>query len=190
MKASELRHVLCQQRKQLPCHTRQLASARASARAASLPTYRHAQHIGVYYACNGELNPQTLIQHAWHSGKNIYLPVLCGETLRFAAYNRASPMRPNRFGIPEPACSSLHLLDPIQLDLVFAPLVAFDAQGNRLGMGGGYYDKSFAFRPEQNASGPILMGLAYDFQRQVKLAAQTWDVPLDGIVTESRHYQA
>ena len=100
-------------------------------------------------------------------------------------------MYKNRYGIPEPAHPNKARNFPLRsLDLVLMPLVGFDTQGNRLGMGGGYYDRSFAFlHRHSHWRKPHLMGTAYEFQRLSKLDAQPWDVPLDAIVTEANLYK-
>jgi 5-formyltetrahydrofolate cyclo-ligase len=80
-------------------------------------------------------------------------------------------------------------LTPIALDWIFVPVVAFDARGNRLGMGGGYYDASLAvLRHRQCWRRPRLVGLAHEFQRIDTLDVDNWDVPLHGILTDQRFY--
>ena len=93
-------------------------------------------------------------------------------------------------GIPEPACSPVNWLRPWQLDLMLLPLVAFDGNGNRLGMGGGFYDRSLAYRQSRTRSlKPKLIGLAHELQHEQQLAANSWDIPLDIIATEERVIQ-
>ena len=76
-----------------------------------------------------------------------------------------------------------------QLDVVIAPLVAFDESLNRLGMGGGYYDRTFAFRKRARVlRRPVLIGVAYSFQRVDRLQPENWDVPLDVVITEKESY--
>ncbi len=129
------------------------------------------------------------MRKAWQLGKQIYLPVLnlrFHKRLWFAAYRDGDPLQPNRFGIPEPVVPFGQLRHPMQLDLVLTPLVAFDGQGNRLGMGGGFYDRSFAFLHHRNHwRRPHLLGTAHHFQQCTQpLPAQSWDVPLSGISTD------
>ena len=105
--------------------------------------------------------------------------------MQFARYLPGMPMRPNRFAIPEPAIARAQLLPAQSLDLILMPLVGFDRSGNRLGMGGGFYDRTLAFRHHRDGyRGPLLLGLAYQFQCLDGLQARHWDVPLDGILTE------
>lgn len=117
------------------------------------------------------------------------MPVLRKNRLLFAPWDDSSDWEENRYGIPEPLCRHRDLLTPRQLDVVVVPLVAFDDSLNRLGMGGGYYDRTFAFRKRAGAlRRPLLIGVAYSFQRVDALQAQSWDVPLDVVITEKESY--
>ncbi len=151
--------------------------------------FRSARHVAGYLPNDGELDPTPLMGLAWSMGKRVYLPVLShlrSDHLLFAPYAPGDALRENRFGIPEPVVSLRHMIDPKALDLVLTPLVAFDQQGHRLGMGGGFYDRSFAFlRRRRHWLKPHLVGMAYGFQRVDGLPHQPWDVPLDGVVTET-----
>lgn len=127
-----------------------------------------------------------MITAIWQSGKKCYLPVLSSSTeklLQFAEYTPNTQLAPNRYDILEPQAAKT--IAPEQLDLVIMPLVAFDDWGNRLGMGGGYYDKTFAFLREEKNKMPVLIGLAYAMQEVSTLPADEWDVPLRGILTET-----
>lgn len=150
--------------------------------------FRNARRIAAYLPADGELDTRPLIERAWAMGKQVYLPVLLphGENrLWFAHYTADTQLVNNRFGIPEPARANYTRVAPVSLDLVLTPLVAFDAQGHRLGMGGGFYDRSFAYLLRHSRwLRPRLIGLAYAFQQQPRLAAQAWDVPLQAIATD------
>ena len=107
----------------------------------------------------------------------------------FAPYQTGDKLIKNEFGIPEPAVSPRALIPARQLDVVFAPLVAFDLSGNRLGMGGGYYDKTFSFLTHRTKwRKPHLVGIAYDFQQVGNLDHFPWDVPLGSIITDHNEY--
>lgn len=156
----------------------------------ALPCYRSAQHLAAYVAVEGELDPEPLLRRAHADGKHVYLPLLPRErdaALAFLPWEPGLLMQANRLGIPEPAAARRAVIAPRLLDLVLTPLVAFDNRGRRLGMGGGYYDRTFAFLKAGIAK-PLLLGLAYEFQRFDPLRAESWDVPLAGVVTESRAY--
>ncbi len=169
---------------------RQRAGQRLAERIAGLDCYHRADAISASLAFDGEIDLADTIRMAWDQGKSVYLPVLQpGRTLLFAPYTPATTLRANGFGILEPDVDETSLAPPRALALVLVPLVAFDQQGNRLGMGGGYYDRSFAFLLRQpDLSKPVLLGAALELQKVDELITQPWDVPLHGIVTEERTY--
>lgn len=133
-----------------------------------------------------------IMEVAWGRGKQVYLPILSplgDNKLWFAKYEPCEPLFYNQYGIPEPALSKRKMIRPIQLDLVLAPLVGFDKKGHRLGMGGGYYDRTFAFlNYRKSFYKPWFIGLAYHFQQLPSLESHFWDVDLRGVVTEN-HFQ-
>lgn len=147
---------------------------------------RRSERIGCYLAQDGEMDLAPLMKRLRNFGKHLYLPVLRGPRLWFMPLDPQTRLVPNRFGILEPDAAASARCTPRALDVVLAPLVAFDDTGQRLGMGGGYYDRTFAYLlHRQYWRRPRLIGIAYDFQRVLALAARKWDVPLDGIATES-----
>lgn len=154
--------------------------------------FRFSRRIAFTIARDGEISPQLLLREAQRRGKQCYLPVMSrvGKdrlTFRLAADSRQLDSR-NRFGIPEPLRSKA--CPPRVLSLVLLPLVAFDASGNRLGMGKGYYDHTFAFLRGSQRRRPLLLGLAHECQRVESLDTASWDVPLQGIVTDVAWYKA
>ncbi len=154
--------------------------------------FLNSSKIACYLANDGEIDPDYIIQTAWSLRKRVYLPVLSPfqSKLYFAPYHAGMEMQLNRFDIWEPACKPANWLTAWQLDLMLLPLVAFDECGNRLGMGGGFYDRSLAYRRSRTYSlRPKLIGLAHELQREQKLAANSWDIPLDMIATEERVIQ-
>ena len=154
--------------------------------------FLNSSKVACYFANDGEIDPEHIIQTAWKLRKNVYLPVLSPfqRKLYFAPYESGMEMHLNRYGIPEPACRPTQWINAWQLDLMLVPLVAFDTSGNRLGMGGGFYDRSLAYRQSRTHSlRPKLIGLAHELQHEKKLAANSWDIPLDMIATEERIYK-
>ena len=152
------------------------------------PLFRRAKRIAFYLANDSELDPAPLLEHACAMGKECYLPVLHGPAfnrLWFAPYEPGDDLYLNRYGIPEPAGTTADFVNVFTLDLVLVPLVAFDGKGNRLGMGGGFYDRTFAFLKHRRFwQKPCLWGVAYSFQKVDALAGDVWDVPMAGVVTE------
>ena len=145
-----------------------------------LDQYRYAKRIALYQAMNGEIDLSSIWRSAPLQGRYCYFPALNDDkTLSFLPATPASVFRKNRFGIEEPDIDRNHAVTPAELDVIFIPLVSFDKKGTRLGMGAGYYDRTLA-----HSRAPLLVGVAYEFQRQSFLEAQSWDVPLSVIVTE------
>lgn len=177
-----LRRQLRRRRRDIPAAERIAAAERLAERLLALPFAPREGHVAGYWAMDGEI-----ALHAWQlrlpAGLVYCLPVLHGDRLRFAPWRPGDPLVTNRYGIPEPDLAPGSLLEAEAMALVVAPLVGFDACGNRLGMGAGWYDRSFAFRRER-AAPPWLVGAAFAAQRIGALAAAPWDVPLDAICTE------
>ncbi len=165
------------------------AAERLCQRLTELPEYATARRIAAYFAVNGEIGLTPLIEHAWIQGKQIYLPNLDQKTLRFSPYFEGQAMRTNRYRLPEPDVGDDDMLAPEDLDLVLAPLVVFDADGNRLGMGGGYYDRSFSFHKNPGRKKPLLIGVAHEMQKVDRLNPAEWDVRLDMVVTDEKVYR-
>lgn len=151
-----------------------------------LPEYQSAIHIAAYIAILGEISVEPIIESGSADGKIFYLPVLRGNAMGFAPWHPDTPLLKKRFGLLEPDCKESDWIDAARLDLVLTPLVVFDDKCNRIGQGGGYYDRTFEFT--RNAARPLLIGVAHDSQRESVLAPQIWDIPLDKIVTEKSVY--
>lgn len=154
--------------------------------AASAP-FRSARRLALYIAADGEIDPARLCQLAWARGKHVFLPVLHPlhhDCMLFVAYRRGDRLRRNRFGIPEPA--QLRTRARVwQLDVIFLPLVAYDDTGNRLGMGGGYYDRTLdRGKAAKWPRKPLLCGLAHRIQRVDALPVNPWDIPLDRVFSD------
>jgi len=161
-----------------------LAAADAVARQLAGQTgFLEPGYVGGYWAVNGEL-PLHAVQLRLAPGQVWCLPIVQADGgLRFGPWRAGDPTVANRYGIPEPALAPESTLAPEQLQLVLMPLLGFDRRGGRLGMGGGYYDRSFAFRRERPAP-PTLVGIGYACQEIPALDHQDWDVGLDAVVTE------
>jgi len=145
------------------------------------------QHIALYLPNDGEISPASIAQRIWDEGKHCYLPVISEgpeHQMVFASYGPETPLQNNRFGIPEPHSDHSIVIPASELDLVLLPLVAFDREGGRLGMGGGYYDRAFSFKASQAHKKPSLLGLAHHCQEQTSLDLKSWDIPLTAVVTD------
>ena len=181
----ELRQSLAERRRALSPSERIGAAQGLRRSLDQLPEYHTDQRVAGYWASHGELPLNLAIPPLATRGQQFLLPVIGKKRhLRFAPWRNGDAVQPNRFGIPEPLATD-ELLEPFQLDLVLVPLLGFDRRGRRLGHGGGYYDRSFAFLNEQvRPTEPLLVGIAYAFQELPQIDEQPWDVPLDFIATE------
>lgn len=137
--------------------------------------------VALYLSNDGEISPHLICNWLWQQNIDTYLPCITGETLVFAHYHQASEWQNNRFGIAEPIDNSP--LSGLDMTLVFMPLVGFDLSGGRLGMGGGFYDKTFANKAA------YLVGVAHDCQQVEELPIEVWDVPLNAIATDSMYIE-
>ena len=148
-----------------------------------LPEWIAADYIAGYWASHGEV-PLHIVQMRVQSPTVWCLPMLqADKTLKFAPWRSGDPLVSNQYGIPEPDISSSSALDATQISIVLLPLLAYTRTGTRLGMGGGYYDRSLAFRAVQ-AAPPLLIGMAYSSQEADLLPTQEWDVKLDMLINE------
>ncbi|MBE0505124.1 MAG: 5-formyltetrahydrofolate cyclo-ligase [Marinospirillum sp.] len=191
-----LRQTLRAKRRRLSAAAQKQAARQLCRQIRQQPWFLRCRRIAVYLANDGEISPDQLVCMAKKMGKQIYLPVLHPAhkgRLWFVRYQASTPMQKNRFGIAEPTLKGYGHLKGYRcpaslLDLVLMPLVGFTARGERLGMGGGFYDRTF----EQNSAGfhrPLLIGLAHECQRVEHLPVADWDVPLAGILTPLHLYQ-
>jgi 5-formyltetrahydrofolate cyclo-ligase len=155
--------------------------------------FRTSRRIAAYLPADGEIETEPLIELAWRMGKQVYLPVLVpflSNRLWFARFEPDTRLVSNRYGIAEPELVHRKRITPQALDIVLAPLVGFDRSGNRLGMGGGFYDRSFGYLlNRRHLHKPRLIGLGYDFQLLPKLPTEPWDVPLTAVATDSDWYR-
>ncbi len=147
-------------------------------------------NIAFFMAQDGELETSLAIQQLWNSTPHtLFLPVLQPSQkghMAFATYTENSPMKKNTFGILEPDLPQEQLQTAETMDLVLTPLVGYDSNGNRLGMGGGYYDRTFQFKQQSSKlSTPLLIGWAHHCQHVAQLPVNPWDIPLNGIITET-----
>lgn len=148
--------------------------------------FQDAQSVGIYLSFKGEVDTTPIIDHLWQNNKHCFIPVIAPEQnqLSFHPYTPDTKMTKNRFDILEP--SKLTKALPLtQLDLVITPLVAFDKACNRIGMGKGFYDRTF----EDDSTRPPLVGLAYDFQAVQTITPNPWDVPLTLVITNQTIYR-
>lgn len=184
-----LRQRIRQRRRALSAEQQASFSQQAAQRIIDHPRIQQARHVAAYLSFDGELDTAPLIDALWRQGKQVYLPVLhpfsAGQLL-FLCYEHDTPLTLNRLNILQPRLDVRQVLPTHQLDILLTPLVAFDDQGQRLGMGGGFYDRTLEHWQER---GPYPIGLAHDCQQVEQVPAAHWDVPLPEILTPSRAWQ-
>ena len=180
----QLRRDLRSRRRALPAAQRIAAADTLANQLLALPFLPDSGHVAGYWAMDGEI-----ALNSWQvrlPRSLVYcLPVLhTDNSLRFAPWRPGEALVSNRFGIPEPDIGPDAALPAQALSLVVMPLVGFDARGHRLGMGGGWYDRSFAFR-NAAAPPPWLVGAGFNVQRVPHLDQEAWDVIPDALCTET-----
>jgi 5-formyltetrahydrofolate cyclo-ligase len=186
----ELREMLLAERLGLSDARRRVLDRQLCAQVLGFMAERSGPRISAFLPFRGEPDLRPALGALQSAGRDIYLPVLGDGGMGFRRWAMDDELVPNRFGIPEPIGGVD--LTPQELDWVLMPLLGFSATGTRLGMGGGYYDRTFAFRLAPGArQEPVLVGVAYGLQEVNSLPAQHWDVPLDSIITDFgvRHFR-
>lgn len=143
--------------------------------------------IASYHSFSGEIDTVEINKALRLAGHHMALPVIHPEEkglMDFYSYERPEDLILNRFKIPEPVVSAENLVQPHNLEVVIVPLVGFNEKGERLGMGGGYYDRML----KKISCECLTLGLAYDFQLIPEIKSQPWDMPLDEVITPTKHY--
>ena len=166
----EIRNIIKEKRSQLSEKELHLTSKAITERIRSFKFPKELTKIGIYYAVNNEVDVHPLCKILWQESKRVYLPIVEKKKLLFGEYRDTSNLKNNRFKIPEPIVGIESQISAFELDLIFMPLVAFDPMGNRIGMGGGFYDRTLDNKQLDNdLKKPILVGVAYEFQKQNKI---------------------
>lgn len=176
-------------RRGLTSEQQQQAAIHVAEHALNFPPIQQAKKIALFLSFDGELNTRPLIAKFWQHNQRVYLPVLhpfSKGQLLFFRYDTDTVLTPNRLGIPEPPLDIRNLATLSELDVLMVPLVAFDNQGQRLGMGGGFYDRTLQNWQQHNV---LPIGLAHDCQQVEALPVADWDVPLKAIITPSKLWQ-
>ena len=176
----QLRKIMRKKRLSLSEQQQRSAAQKIIQPALSLVVQHQAEHIAFYLPFNGEISPLALLEQLKIQAKKCYLPVLhpfSYQQLLFIEYQSKQDLEQNHFGIWQPKLDVRKVLPLTKLEMIFVPLVACDKQGNRLGMGGGFYDRTLAQHPNL-----ISVGLAHHCQQVEKLPVENWDMPLNYIL--------
>jgi 5-formyltetrahydrofolate cyclo-ligase len=172
-------------RRKLSAGERQLASETIAAKVARAAWFQRSRNIGCYLGTAVEVDTWPIIARAWAMKKRIFAPVVEKKSImRFRELSPKCSLKDGPLGILEPEDGLL--VDPRQLDLVLTPLAAFDAENNRIGMGGGYFDRTFSFlNGRRHLFHPKLIGLAFACQKVAKIPPNPWDIRLFTVISES-----
>ena len=185
-----LRSSLRKKRQELSFEQQETASVALFNLLGNQDFFRVAQRIAFYQVADGEIDPRMLLDLALSEGKSCFLPVIQQdnpEFVSFAPYDANTELAPNKWGIAEPPASEV--ISPTNFDVVFVPLVAFSKDCFRMGMGQGFYDRTFSFKIFNRRSSPMLVGLAHECQLIDSFPVESWDVRLDAVATEKKIYR-
>ena len=176
-----LREKLRAQRRKLSKLEREKKASAMACKIRQLDAWPKCVRIALYFGSDGEISPNHVAENARNCNKEVFLPIVKNDgLLEFALWQKEAVFAVNRFGIPEPDQYAPRI--PAQhLGIICLPLVGWDRSGNRLGMGGGFYDKTLS----TSISKSCLVGLAFAMQECEEIPAEPTDVPLDFVVTES-----
>ena len=146
--------------------------------------FRRSRFVACYLPMREEVDTWTIIERAWRMKKRVFAPLIEKNLgMQFCELTAESMLVFNRYGLPEPQEGTI--IAPRALDIVIAPVVAFDDDGNRVGMGGGYFDRTFSFLGKRRyLFHPKLIGLAFSCQRVEKIAPNPWDIPVFRVINE------
>lgn len=193
---SEIRQQIRKQRFKLTAEQQSIAALALLQHFSTNDKIKQAQHIALYLSNDGELDTQPLIDWCWQQDKKVYLPVIHPFTkghLLFLNYSKHTRLIKNKYNISEPSLDIRHIILPSNLDVICTPLVAFDSKGSRLGMGGGFYDRTLStwyqrFKSDKKSK-PYPLGIAHNCQQVDSLPCESWDIPLPEVITPSKHHK-
>ena len=184
---SALRRDLRRKRSQISSEDARQAALLAACHLVGSAWLRRAKDVAVYLNYGSELGTEPLIDTLLREGKNVYVPRIGAERrMRFVQLKADTPLRLNMLGINEPA-GRLRTRRVKQFDVIVVPLLGFDSTGQRLGNGGGYYDRALAApRPFRK---PLLVGYGYEIQHAATIPSEPWDIHLNAVATEVGLYR-
>ena len=176
MDKKELRQVIRQKKRAMTEEMIVSASRELAIQLYATSVYQNAKTVYGYMSYNQEVRTIPILEQALQDGKRVAVPKVYGDTMRFIYLNDLSQVSPGCMGIPEPVADGPVAED--QTALVLMPGLAFDAEGNRMGYGGGFYDKFLA----QELEHPTV-ALCYSFQLVDHIPAEEYDIPVDLVLS-------
>ena len=176
-------------RRALPPYQQYAQAKKLCALLKRCPEFIHAKSIASYLPNDGEIDPSIIHRLAWALGKRVYLPVPTQQkSLHFVPYTPQTQLVTGQWGIQQPRCAA-RIATQVSLDLILVPLVAFDSMGNRLGRGGGYYDRFLANSQRKHRRLKSL-GLGHSLQQVEAVPVEAWDITLNGIATPRQIFRS
>ena len=183
MEKNKIRKYVLQKRNAMSCDEKTAASKLVTCLVIQSQYFIEANKIGCYVSTNNEVETKYLNKAILESKKSLYLPKIRSKNrMDFVVSHKKTMYQKNQYGIPEPIDDKS--VDVKSMDLIIVPLVAFDSNKNRIGMGGGYYDRKFNYLKNSKMK-PNLLGIAFDCQFHNKIQSDSWDVNLTNVITET-----
>ncbi|MFN3975858.1 MAG: 5-formyltetrahydrofolate cyclo-ligase [Aquificaceae bacterium] len=177
----DLRRLYINKRESLPQEEREALSKRIVENILRLEEIRRARRVLLFCPIRGEPDITCLFSWVLREGKELVLPKVEGEGLRLIRVEQDTGLSPGAFCIPEP--SHGEAMSPEEVDFSLVPGVLFDKKGYRIGYGKGYYDRLL------DKLGGLKVGVCYQFQVLEELPRDSWDKPVDLVVTEEKIYE-
>jgi len=183
MYKTELRKSMEAKRNSLLPEDRAVRSMEIAKSLTGLKAYQKAAMVFIYASFRSEVSTYSMMENALNSGKRVAVPVCIAKSkiMLPCEITSLNDLVPGTWGIPEPALNKRRVIDSSEIDMVIVPGISFDRCYNRLGYGAGYYDR---FLPSLRTDA-VKIGICYDFQLVDCLPAEEFDIPMDGIITES-----
>lgn len=176
-----LREKLRAQRRKISKLEHEKKASAMACKITQLDAWQKCVRIALYFGSDAEISSNHVAENARNCKKEVFLPIVKNDgLLEFALWQKEALFAINRFGIPEPDQYAPRI-PAHRLEIICLPLVGWDRSGNRLGMGGGFYDKTLSASMGKSC----LVGLAFAMQECEEIPAEPHDVPLDFVVTES-----
>ncbi len=180
----EIRRVVLDARRHMTPTDRALASELLTRRLIRSQAFFAAGTVGCYFPMADEVDTRAVFERCWRAHKRVFAPVVSRNgDMFFREVLRDSTLEKNEYGVWEPIDGAT--IDERLLDIVITPLVAADENGNRIGMGGGYFDRCFSYLRYRHVwRQPKLIALAFDCQKVEKITPNPWDIPLYRVYSE------
>ncbi len=164
---------------------RNIASEKIAQKVTQSSWFQRAEFVACYLSTPDEVDTWSIIGRAWRMKKRVFAPVLKkNDVMHFCELTADTDIQVNRYGIAEPLDGETVV--PRMLDIVITPVVAYDNAGHRVGMGGGYFDRTFSFlRYRKHLFHPKLIGVAFACQEVEEITPNPWDIPLFATINDT-----